>query len=65
MIEITKSPSVKCQVCNQNPGQYAIKGEAAEWGGPRYVCQPCMIGMAKTDELIKDVLLLQAATGVH
>lgn len=62
MIEIAKYRAGTCDECKDRPAEYAIRGAQTEWDGPGRVCQECMVGYARNNELIRAVLLIQSAT---
>jgi len=61
MIEIKKVRAGICDGCKK-PADYVINADADEWGGAKRMCQVCMLGYAKNNELIRAVLLLQSGT---
>jgi hypothetical protein len=60
MISISQnSGGSNCDNCLEKPALYSIRGDEAEWTGPRNLCQSCMLGQLGQNEKLRHVLLLQ------
>lgn len=59
MIEIKKYRAGICGAREEQPAEYSVRG--AE-GIPDRLCQGCLIDHARNVEVIRSVLLIQAAT---
>ncbi len=62
MIEIRMNRTGACESCKKRPAEYSITGGPDEWTSPNRLCQACMFGFVRNNELIRGVLLLQSAT---
>jgi hypothetical protein len=59
MIVIKKHPAGTCDSCKEKQADYFIHGNSDEWATPERLCQACMLGTVRDNEVIRGVLLLQ------
>jgi len=62
MIEIVRHRLGTCDSCKQKTGDYTILGGPDEWQAPNKLCQKCMLSLVCSNEVIRNVLLLQSGT---
>ncbi len=62
MIEIIRHRLGTCDSCKKKTADYSISGGPEEWQAPNRLCQECMLSFVRTNEVIRNVLLLQSGT---